>query len=437
MARSRTCDGLLRRDFVKAGMFGTAGLGLASYLQMAAAGEVRESAKGKSAIYIHLSGGPSHMDTFDLKPDAPDEYRGLFNPIKTNVPGVEFCEHMPKLAQCADKFAILRGVSHTLGAHQLGTEYVNSGNRPIPSMEFPGYGAVTAAEAKNLPNDLPPFVAVGNNSTQKAGYLGVKYAPLITGATPTAGRPFSVRGISLSGGVTVAEVEKRTNLLRDLDNTFAGQEKNSQLLEGLDRFGDQAHAMITSKRAREAFDISKEDPSFAAPYGDQPFGTSCLLATRLIDSGVRFVTMTLGGWDTHQNNFEKLSTSLLPTLDTGLAALFTGLEQKGLLDSTVVYVTGEFGRTPKLNQRSDPGGRDHYPRCMFMLMAGGGIRGGQVVGVSDEKATMPLNEAITPDDAAASFYHAMGIDHTKEYHTNTGRPVMVVRDGHVVKQLFS
>lgn len=436
MAIHQTCDGLKRRDFLKAGALGAGGLTLSSYLRMAEAGDVRDDAPAKAAIFINLTGGPTHLDTFDMKPEAPDEYRGLFNPIRTNVEGIEICEHMPKLAQNMDKFAILRGVSHTLGAHQLGTEYVNTGNRPIPSLEYPGYGSVATKEAKNLEMDLPAFVAVGN-SNQKPGFLGVKYAALNTGATPRAGQPFSVRGITLGNGVTVKEIEKRTSLLSDLDKTFQGFEKDNQLLDGLDKFSEQAYAMITSKRAREAFDTSKEDPKYAAPFGEDAFGMSCLLASRLVENGVKFVTLTLGGWDTHQNNFPRLKDSLLPTLDTGLSALFNGLHQKGLLESTAIFVTGEFGRTPKINNRSDPGGRDHYPRCMFMLMAGGGIRGGQVVGQSDDKATQPASEVITPDDAAATFYHALGIDHTKEYHTNIGRPITIVRDGKVIEKLFS
>ncbi len=436
MAIHKTCDGMKRRDFLKAGALGAGGLTLANYLQLVEAGQVRDNAPAKAAIFINLPGGPTHMDTFDLKPDAPVEYRGLFNPIRTNVDGIEICEHMPKLAQNMDKFAILRGVSHTLGAHQLGSEYVNTGNRPIPSLEFPGYGAVMTKEAQTLEPDLPAFVAVGN-SNQKPGFLGVKYAALNTGATPRAGQPFSVRGITLGNGVTIKEIEKRQSLLGDLDRTFQGFEKDNQLLDGLDRFGDQAYAMITSKRARTAFDTSQEDPSYAAPFGDSPFGMSCLLASRLVENGVKFVTLTLGGWDTHSNNFPRLKDTLLPTLDTGLSALFSGLAAKGLLESTAIFVTGEFGRTPKINNRSDPGGRDHYPRCMFMLMAGGGIKGGQVVGKSDAKATLPESEAITPDDAAASFYHALGIDPKKEYQTTIGRPITIVRDGNVIEKLFS
>jgi hypothetical protein len=434
MAIHKTCDGVQRRDFLRVGVAGMAGMDLASYLSMAEAGELAQS-QGKNAIFVNLNGGPSHMDTFDLKPDAPTEYRGIFNPIKTNVNGVEFSEHLPNLAKCADKFAIFRGVSHTLGAHRLGTEYVNTGNRPLASLEYPGYGAVVTKELSE-PTDIPQFVAIPRSS-QRAGFLGVRYAPLNTGRTPTIGSPFSVRGVSLGSGLTVTEVKKRKSLLNDLDSTFAGVEQNSQLLEGLDEFSKQAHAMITSPRSRQAFDISKESDAFSAKFGESSFGASCLLATRLVEAGVKFVTLTYGGWDTHRDNFTSLKDRQLPSFDQGLAGLFVGLDEKGLLDSTVVYVTGEFGRTPKINSRTAEGGRDHYPRCMFMLMAGGGVRGGQVIGKSDEKATAPVNEAITPDDVAATFYQAMGIDHLKEYHTSTGRPIMIVRDGTPIAQAFA
>ena len=263
MAVSLTCDGVKRRDFLKVGAIG-AGLSLAGYLKMAQAGEVK-GAKATNAIFVNLTGGPSHMDTFDLKPNAPAEFRGTFNPIKTNVDGVEISEHLPKLASCADKFAILRGVSHTLGAHELGTEYVNTGSRPIPSLEYPGYGSVVTKERPG-DKDIPPFVAIPN-SNQRPGFLGVQFAPLNTTAAPRMGQPFNVRGISLGGGLTIEEVERRQNLLADLDKTFAAVESDSQLLTGLDRFSEQAHAIITSKRARAAFDISKESPEFAKPFG--------------------------------------------------------------------------------------------------------------------------------------------------------------------------
>ena len=310
---------------------------------------------------------------------------------------------------------------------------VNSGNRPLPSLEFPGYGAVVSKELSGDP-ELPKFVAIPK-SAQRPGYLGVRYAPMNTSATPAIGTPFRVRGMSLGSGLTIEDVEKRNNLLTKLDRTFGDFEAENQLLDGLDQFGEQAHAMITSNKSREAFDISKESPAFAEPFGKTGIGSSCLLALRLVEAGVRFVTVTNGGWDTHRDGWNALKDRQLPPLDAALSSLFAGLEARGLLESTVVYVTGEFGRTPKIN--TERIGRDHYPRNMFMLMAGGGIKGGQVLGESDEKGTLPKHEGFSPDDVAASFYHALGISHEKEYHTSTGRPVMIVREGSVIPGLFA
>lgn len=434
MSIHKTCDGMRRRDVLRAGALGAGGLSLGGYLRMADAGQIR-SAPAQSAIFIELPGGPSHLDTFDLKPDAPDEFRGSFRPISTNVPGIQISEHLPKLASCADKFAILRGVSHTLAAHNLGQEYVSTGSRPLASLEYPSYGSVVSMQTQSKP-DLPSHVAIPR-ANHGAGFLGIRYSALNTNSAPTAGRPFSVRGVSLSRGVTVEQVQRRQGLLKDLDQRFASLDQSDQLIQGLDKFSDQAHALITSPTARKAFDISQEPESFSKQFGDDPFGQSCLLALRLVESGVRFVTVQLGGWDTHTDNFTKLSTNLLPKLDEGLSGLFNGLEQRGLLASTAVLATGEFGRTPKINQRSAEGGRDHYPRCMCMLMAGGGIQGGQVVGESDATAAGPAHTAITPDDVAATFYHNLGIDHQMEFDTETGRPITLVRDGKIIQKLFS
>jgi hypothetical protein len=412
-------------------MLGAAGLNLAGYLRLARAGEVA-TGRAKSAIFVNLAGGPTHMDTFDLKPDSPSEVRGEFNPIDTNASGVRICEHLPKLAAQADKFALLRGVSHTLAAHELGSQYLNTGNRPLPSLQFPGYGSVVSKELP-CPSDLPGFVAIPK-TPQRAGYLGVRYAALQTDGVPKPGQPFTVRGVALSGGLTVAQVERRQNLLGKLDGAFKAFEADSNLVDGLDKFDEQAHEIISSTRAREAFDVSKESPAVAQRFGDHAFGQSCLLALRLVDSGVRFATVDFGGWDTHAQNFTKLKDDKLPQLDQGLAALFASLAERGMLETTTVFVTGEFGRTPKINKTA---GRDHWPRAMFCLIGGGGIRGGQVIGASDEKAMGPAGEPITPDQVAASFYHSLGIDYEKEYHTNTGRPVMIVREGSLVPGLFS
>lgn len=434
MTLHRTCDGIQRRDMLRAGALTLGGLTLAQYSRLASAGQL-QNGKADRAIFIELVGGPSHLDTFDMKPDAPDEIRGSFSPIATNVPGIRISEHLPNLAKVADKFAILRGVSHTTAAHRLGQEYINTGSKPIPALQYPSYGSVLA---KERPSDLeiPSHVAIPRAS-QGAGFLGIRYAAMETNSTPKSGQPFAVRGISLADGMSVDEIERRQGLLKKLDRRFAEMEQSHQLLEGLDQFGQQAHTMITSPRAREAFDIGQEAPSFAKQFGDDSFGQSCLLALRLIESGVRFASVQLGGWDTHIDNFTKLKTSNLPKLDVGLSGLLSGLEQRGLLESTAVLVTGEFGRTPKINERSAEGGRDHYPRCMFMLMAGGGVRGGQVVGESDDTAAGPRHEAISPDDVAASFYHNLGIDPTLEYDSDTGRPITLVRNGRLIDQLFS
>jgi hypothetical protein len=434
MSTHHYCDGIQRRDFIRIGSLATGGFGLTNYLQLLEAGHIRDG-YATSGIFIDLNGGPSHLDTFDPKPDAPDGIRGDFKTIETSVAGVRISEHLPKMAKQFDKYAILRGVSHTLAAHRLGSEYVNTGSRPLASLEYPGYGAVVCKE-RPVENDIPPFVAIPNGG-QRSGFLGIQYAPMNTSATPTQGKPFNVRGISLGAGITVEQLDRRQGLLRDLDGTFSSLEGKDQLLTGLDKFGDKAFSMLTSERARHAFDISKESPTFAEQFGSDPFEQSCLLAVRLIESGVRFVSLSIGGWDNHTDIFNALSKKLLPKLDGGLSSLLVGLEQKGLLKSTAVFVTGEFGRTPKINTRATLGGRDHYPRCMFMLMAGGKVNGGQVIGASDETASGPANEAITPDDVAASFYHNMGIDHKQEFHTETGRPITLVRDGNIIPQLFT
>jgi hypothetical protein len=429
MSQHRFCDGLKRRDFLKVGALG-ASLTLTDYLRLAKAGEVKSTAKAKAAIYIRLGGGPTHMDTFDMKPDAPVEYRGNLKPIKTNVAGMEICEKFPLLAKCADKFTILRGVSHTLAAHELGSKYLLTGNRPLPSIEFPSLGSIVSKELSSPP-DMPPFVAVPN-TPQGGGFLGLQYGPFSTNAQPKQGQPFNVRGIGLQGGMTLTEVNRREQLLASVDNTFRSIEAKSDVLSGLDEFSEQAFAMISSKRAREAFDLGRENPNVSKRFGDGEVNQSALLAVRLIEAGARFVTLTTGSWDMHNDIWTRLDKNL-PMVDQTLSALLTTLEERGLLESTAVIMTGEFGRTPKLNQR---GGRDHWPRAMFVVMAGGGMKTGQVIGASDDKGQGPANEAIAPDDVATTLLTTLGIDTHKEYHTNTGRPIMISRDGKPISKLL-
>ena len=433
MSKHTFCDGLTRRDFLRVGFLGGIGLSLPQFFELKAAGGVSQAAKGKSAIYIRLSGGPSHLDTFDMKPDAPDTHRGEFKEISTNVPGIRISEHLPKLSQCADKYAILRGVSHTLAAHELGSVYMLTGNRPLPSLRYPSYGAVVAREFGGTP-ELPPFVAIPSQGNYPTGYMGPEYGPFETGQTPLPGKPMEVRGLALRNGVTLEDVDRRQNLVERYDTAFGDYAKDEKLLVGMDQFGQKAYEMMRSEKARAAFNLAKEPESITKLFGTDQFSQSCLLASRLVESGVRFVSVSLGGWDTHQNNWTTLKDKLMPTLDAGLSGLFLALESKGLLASTSVFVTGEFGRTPKINQR---GGRDHYPRAMFCLLGGGGMRGGQVVGESDAKGEGPKDRIITPDDVAATFYKSLGIDPRKEYHTPSGRPVMIVRHGKPIPELVA
>jgi len=432
MATHSFCDGVKRRDFLKVGALGGFGLGLSNYLQLAKAGQVSGKAKGQAVIYIRLAGGPTHMDTFDLKPDAPVEYRGELKPIHTNVSGMEISEKLPHLAKVADKFTILRGVSHTLAAHELGTKYTLTGNRPLPSLEFPAVGSVVAKELP-VPSDMPPYVAIPNVQ-QGAGYLGLQYGPLSTNATPKLGQGFAVRGLSLTGEMTLEDIARREKLLSKVDTTFRTIEERSDILSGLDQFSEQAYNMISSRRSRDAFDISKESDKLREKFGDGEVGQSALLAVRLIEAGCRFVTITTGGWDMHRDIYKALDQRL-PPVDQGLAALLETLEERGMLESTAVVLQGEFGRTPKIN--TERGGRDHWPRAMFTLLSGAGMKTGQVIGASDAKGEGPAAEAITPDDIATSIYKSLGIDSHKEYHTNTGRPIMISRDGKVIPALFA
>ena len=423
------CDGIIRRDFLKIGALAGAGFALPDYYEASSTGDSK--GKAKAAIYIRLAGGPSHMDSFDMKPNAPDTHRGQFKEISTNIPGTRISEHLPKLAKCADKYSILRGVSHSLAAHRLGAEYLMTGNRPMPALKYPTFGAVISKELKKSA-EIPSSVAIPKSSTAPTGFLGLEFGPLETGTSPKAGEPMDIRGLSLSNGLTLEDIDRRNDLVKRYDTAFGNFANEDKILSGMDEFSQKAYFMMRSNRTREAFDITKESASISNMFAPGSFSQSCLLATRLIESGVRLVSIQLGGWDTHRDNFNRLKDNNLPNLDDGIAGMLQALTAKNLLETTSVFVTGEFGRTPKINPR---GGRDHYPRSMFCLLAGGGMKGGQLIGESDAKGEAPKDRVITPDDVAATFYHSLGIDHTKEYHTPTGRPVMIVRDGKVIPEL--
>lgn len=422
-----------RRNFLRVGAIGATGVTLSNYLAShALANATGLAATADNVIYIHLAGGPSHLDTFDPKPEASDEFRGQFQTIETATPGLRISEHLPNLAKCSSLYSVLRGISHNLAAHELGQRYVLSGNRPMPALEFPHLCSVASKELGG-PRDLPAYVAIPRTSLG-AGFLGVAFGPFDTYEAPKSNRPFVVRGIGAPLPGAQKKAERRYQLLQEVDDRFGKMESEDDLLKGLDKFSQKAFDILQSPKARAAFDISQEKAALRKRFGETPLGLSCLLATRLVEAGTRFVTLTDGGWDTHADNFNRLKDKQLPGLDQGVSGLLLTLQERGLLDRTSIVVTGEFGRTPKINPNS---GRDHWPRAMFMLVAGGGIRGGRVLGQSDENGMGPKDTDITPDDVAATVYRTLGIDYQFEYQTPTGRPVMIVREGEPIEALLT
>lgn len=417
-----------RRSFLRVGSLG-ASLTLGDYLRSTAAADQVD--EGRSAVLVFLAGGPSHLDTFDMKPNAPAEYRGQFQPIRTSVPGVEICEHLPRLARRADQYAVIRGISHSLADHGLGTRYLMTGNQPTPVVDYPMYGSVASKEFPAVP-DLPSFVSI-DRPVEGPGYLGAEYGPLSTGEKPRYGQPFRVRGITLDGTLTLERYRARRKLVDEIDTAFAEYESLDETVRSLDQFSQQAYQIISSPKSRNAFDLSLETDREVDRFGRHEFGQSLLLTTRLVESGVRFVTVLLEGWDTHQDNFNQLGRDLLPNLDQSLTAMLERLNEHGRLDSTAVLVTGEFGRTPKVNKDA---GRDHWSRAMCSLMAGGSVQPGQVVGGTDDKGEGPSSNGFTPDDLAATFFQNIGIDPKTEYDANVGRPITLVRNGSTIPGLL-
>jgi hypothetical protein len=420
-----------RRGMLRAGLLGGLGLTLADYLRLAEAGTT--VARADAVIFVHLEGGPSHLDTLDLKPEAPAEERTPFASIPTAVAGLRACEHLPRLAAVLGKFTLMRGWSHGAGAHPQANQWFFTGSAPAPGLQFPALGSVALVERPS-PSDIPGFVAIPSTEMHP-GFLGVANAPFKTTSVPAPGKPYQVRGLALGSGMTVERVRGREELLRDLDTRLGTADNRTPLLEGIDRFGKQALSLLLSPRTRDAFDTSREAPSIAGRFSADPLSQSLLLAARLVEHGVRFVTVSHGGWDTHLDNFPLLQRKLLPALDAGLPALVQTLHDKGLLTRTLVVAGGEFGRTPSINKN---GGRDHWPRAGWMLLAGGGAAAGKLVGGTDRKGHGPDDSThLTPDDLAATIYHLLGIDPKKEYTTPGGRTVTLVPNGKVLADLLA
>lgn len=447
------CDGLSRRSFLQLGVAGLASVGLP---QLARAKEESAAKTGEtkntSVILIWLDGGPSHMDLYDLKPEAPAEYRGLWKPIRSKVPGFDIGELFPKQALVTDKFSIVRSLHHDTGDHFAG------GHRMLTAKDmgvsganvetrFPSIGAIVAREAGPRRRGIPGYVGVPSAASigLSPGYfgahmLGAQYNPFQTASDPNSPR-FSVANLNLAKGLDIGRLEDRRGLLNHFDNTRRHLEP--AVADSRDRFQQEAFEFVTGPTARWAFDINREDPRLRDRYGRNTWGQSTLLARRLIEAGATFVTAHFGGWD-HHWNLKAGMESYLPRVDSAVATLLTDLEDRGLLETTLVVLCGEFSRTPKMNDGGNGGpagsmgtpGRDHWGNSMFCLLGGGGVKGGQIVGSTDALGTRPHTRPLVPSNIHATIYTVLGIDPALQLLDPSGRPVSVLDDPTPIAELF-
>lgn len=426
-----------RRDFIKIGSIGLLGLGLREYFALTTAaaehGIGARSGAERSVIVVWLSGGPPQMDTFDMKPDAPSETRSIFKTIPTNVAGIQVCEHMPHIAQVADKFAIIRSMTSREVNHERAINYLLTGYLPLQTLEFPSMGAVVSKE-KGSKNGLPAYVTIPQTFPSfGAGFLGGAYDPFIAGDPNVSG--YRVRDLNLPTDIDWSRVNNRQWILNQIDEQFCQIDSGNKFAT-IDKSYEKAYDLIRSAVAKKAFDIETEPQHMRRRYGRTPVGQGCLLARRLIEAGVRFVMVSKGwlNWDTHEKNFPTLENLLLPELDMAYSALLEDLHQRGLLETTLVVLMGEFGRTPEVN---GDGGRDHWGKAFSIVLAGAGVRGGQVLGATDSKAAEITQEPYQVEDLVATIYDRVGIDFNHEYQTPIGRPVKLSNGGKVIDRLFA
>jgi uncharacterized protein (DUF1501 family) len=445
--RSTFCDGLTRRDVLRVGTASLFGFGLSSASLLE--GQARAAAPprgGKtrrevSVIYLFLHGGLSTIDTWDMKPDAPAEFRGEFAPIATNVPGIQVCEHLPRLAQVMDRVALIRSFRHHNSDHGAADHYMLTGYFPqagfnptvVPNNQKPAFGA-TIARKLGARGSVPPYVCLPNlHPSCGSAWLGADAAPFVIAADPNA-PDFSVPDVVPPPVLDARRVEARRTLLAEVDRFHKAAEARVNESAGtVSVFQQKAFDLMTSPQAKKAFDIHSESDKLREAYGRNTLGQSCLMARRLVEAGVRCVTIDHSNWDTHDANFTTLKRQLLPWLDGGLSTLFRDLTERGLLESTLVVITGEFGRTPRINKNA---GRDHWGPAFTVALAGGGIQGGRVIGRSDARAERPASDPHGPEDLAATLFHLLNINPRDEFLTPEGRPVPLANNGRVIHDLL-
>ena len=449
---TKNCQGMSRRSAIKAGFLGLAGLSLADLLRLRAHGAAAKN--DKSVILIWLDGGPSQLESYDPKPYAPSDYRGPFGALQTNVPGMIVSETLPLHAKLADKMAYVRSVHHDNGDHFAGAHWMLTGrfgsNAASLPQKYPGVGAyISKLRGPNV-SGMPAYVGLPAAQSvylfpgyQGAAYLGAAYNPfdvdteqkyLGYNSQVTIGRP---KCLDSFGKVEPTRAGDRQSLLAGLDQ-IERQADQSGLMKTVDRYQQDAFSMVLGGKAREAFNLNLEDPKAIDKYGNNPWGRYTLMARRLVEAGTTFATVDMPHWDDH-SNIEKGHGTKLEAVDHAVAALIDDLNVRGILDKTLVIVMGEFGRTPKINN-GQPGiaipGRDHWGNAISVMMAGGGLKGGVVVGATNSKAEFPIERALTPADILATVYHVMGIDPTTSFKDFAGRPVPMLDEGAPIAELI-
>jgi uncharacterized protein (DUF1501 family) len=438
------CDGIPRRDFIRLGSAGLLGstFSLPALLATQSLAATKSpTTKDLSLIFIFLQGGLSTIDTWDLKPDAPAEFRGEFKPIATNVPGIQVGEHVPKLARQMDKFALLRSFRHHNSDHGAADHYMLTGYFPAagfnaglkPNNQRPAHGSIIARKLGPR-GSVPAYVCLprAHPSTGPA-YLGAAAAPFVIDANPNA-PDFAVPDIVPPPVIDAGRLDNRKELLARVDRfQKAAEARANRDASAVSVFQKKAFELMTAPEAKKAFDIHAEPGKLRDEYGHNTLGQSCLMARRLVEAGVRCVTIDHANWDTHNDNFNTLKRDLLPTLDGALATLFRDLADRGLLASTLVVVSGEFGRTPRINKDA---GRDHWGPAFTVALGGGGIKGGIALGKSDARAERPASEPYGPEDLSATMYKLLGIDPEDEFYTPDGRPVKIANNGKIIEALL-
>ena len=444
---STYCDGVSRRSFLQVGVAGLASLSLADVLRAKNASEqLGHAKKDTSVILVWLDGGPSHMDLWDMKPDAPVEYRGLWHPIRTNVSGIEVSEFFPQKAKIADKFSIVRSLCNNQTHHEPASRQMLTGRTDAfpdgGQAKYPSIGSIATKVCGSRRKGIPPYVSVPVASTighvpgyLGASYLGIQHDPFQTGGDPSHA-DFKIKNVSPPSGITIQRLEDREGLRKGFDK-WRREMDESDAYEAMDKFDQQAVELISGSTARKAFDISLEDESVRDRYGRNSVGQSALLARRLVEAGSTFVTVHCGGWDSHWN-LEPSMNEKLPRLDTLVSALFEDLDARGLLDQVLVVVGGEFGRTPTMNVGHGKGrpGRDHWGNAFSCLFGGGGVQGGRIVGASDEHGEYVADQPVSPGDFHATIYHVLGVDPGIHMLDLSGRPIPAVVNGKVITELF-